>query len=121
MSHPLLGLFDVNEDGFIDVNEFQALLKYVKQWRDTFVIFDVDKTGYINFLQLFRTLKVCSFLSTSNSCTLSIPFSLCISLIKLSPLINYLRDISKILSLFAIKFCVMLKVFNHSLLYISKK
>jgi hypothetical protein len=32
----LIGMFDSNKDGTIDVREFEALWKYVQEWRNCF-------------------------------------------------------------------------------------
>lgn len=56
----LMGLFDVNEDGHIDLGEFGEMIKYIGGWKTTFERYNTDGTGFITAAQLHNTLQACS-------------------------------------------------------------
>ena len=64
-----LGLFDVNEDGHIDMAEFGDLVKYLRNWKGTFGTFVKSKVMGINATQLYTTLKVITLLSVVTNTT----------------------------------------------------
>ena len=77
------GLFDVNEDGHIDLGEFGEMIKYIGGWKTTFERYNTDGTGFITAAQLYNTLQVVHpFLIICfpllrimyNTCTLYAPF-----------------------------------------------
>ncbi|XP_074656343.1 programmed cell death protein 6-like [Tubulanus polymorphus] len=44
----MIGMFDKNQSGQIDLNEFQALWNYIQQWKATFDRYDRDRSGTID-------------------------------------------------------------------------
>jgi len=56
----LMGLFDVNEDGYIDMSEFGGMVKYIRSWKSTFGLHVANSTvPGINSTQLHNTLQAC--------------------------------------------------------------
>ncbi|KAI8506566.1 Pho85/PhoA-like cyclin-dependent kinase pef1, partial [Branchiostoma belcheri] len=54
----LIGMFDQNKDGTINIQEFAALWKYINDWKGCFDRFDTDRSGNIDAQELnnaFRT------------------------------------------------------------------
>ena len=45
---PVTGMFDRDQSGTINFQEFQALWKYVTDWQNTFRGFDRDNSGSID-------------------------------------------------------------------------
>ena len=43
-----LGMFDKDQSGQIDLNEFQGLWNYIMQWKSTFDQYDRDRSGFID-------------------------------------------------------------------------
>ncbi|CAG5116682.1 unnamed protein product [Candidula unifasciata] len=55
----MIGMFDKDLSGTIDIYEFQALWHYIQQWKQTFDRYDVNKSGSIEGTELqqaFRTM-----------------------------------------------------------------
>ncbi len=50
--HVFSGMFDRDQSGQIDINEFQALWNYIQQWRGVFDGFDRDRSGAIDVNEL---------------------------------------------------------------------
>lgn len=48
----ILGMFDRDRSGQIDLNEFQALWTYIHQWKSVFDQFDRDRSGSIDVNEL---------------------------------------------------------------------
>lgn len=48
----MIGMFDRDRSGTIDVNEFAALWKYVQDWKSCFDRFDTDRSGNIDAREL---------------------------------------------------------------------
>lgn len=48
----ILGMFDRDRSGQIDLNEFQALWTYIHQWKAVFDQFDRDRSGSIDVNEL---------------------------------------------------------------------
>jgi len=48
----MIGLFDKDQSGQIDVQEFGALWQYIMQWRGVFEQFDRDRSGFIDANEL---------------------------------------------------------------------
>ena len=46
------GMFDRDQSGTIDLNEFQGLWNYLNQWRAVFDQFDRDRSGNIDASEL---------------------------------------------------------------------
>jgi Ca2+-binding EF-hand superfamily protein len=57
----LIGLFDRDQSGQIDVNEFGALWQYITQWRGIFEQFDKDRSGFIDANELNTALTQMGF------------------------------------------------------------
>jgi len=52
----MIGMFDKDKDGTIDINEFSALWNYIQQWRKCFDSFDKDRSGNIDNNELHQAL-----------------------------------------------------------------
>ena len=63
-------MFDRNKDGTIDVYEFEALWKYVQEWRKCFEKYDRDKTGKMNTMELHKALTDFGYALTPEFCNL---------------------------------------------------
>ena len=50
------GMFDFNNNGTIDFNEFCSLWQYVTDWTRTFKNYDLDGNGTINHHELSQGL-----------------------------------------------------------------
>ncbi|XP_030748593.1 peflin-like isoform X2 [Sitophilus oryzae] len=48
----MIGMFDKDKTGTINVNEFQALYNYINQWLSTFKMYDRDQSGSIEESEL---------------------------------------------------------------------
>ncbi|BFZ21153.1 hypothetical protein BsWGS_24192 [Bradybaena similaris] len=48
----MIGMFDKDFSGTIDLYEFQALWHYIQQWKQTFDRYDVNRSGSIEGLEL---------------------------------------------------------------------
>lgn len=52
----MIGIFDKNQNGVIDFNEFAALWQYVTDWQKTFRSYDTDNSGSIDKNELKTAL-----------------------------------------------------------------
>lgn len=52
----LIGMFDQDKDGTINVHEFSALWRYIQEWRTCFDRFDKDRSGNIDSNELQQAL-----------------------------------------------------------------
>lgn len=43
----MIGMFDKDKNGTIDINEFQQLYTYINQWLGVFKTYDRDQSGHI--------------------------------------------------------------------------
>ena len=59
--HVLIGMFDRDQSGTIELHEFQGLWNYLSQWRTLFDQFDRDRSGTIDAGEL-NTGLLCSSL-----------------------------------------------------------
>ncbi|KAI0210106.1 Peflin [Lamellibrachia satsuma] len=50
----MIGMFDRNNSGTIDINEFAALWKYIEAWKACFDRFDTDRSGNIDAGELHQ-------------------------------------------------------------------
>ncbi|XP_019618811.1 PREDICTED: peflin-like [Branchiostoma belcheri] len=48
----MIGMFDRDQSGQIDLNEFQALWTYIQQWKGVFDRYDQDRSGLIEAREL---------------------------------------------------------------------
>ena len=62
-----LGIFDHDNNGTIDLNEFQQLWHYINQWKGVFDRYDRDRSGNIDAHELFtgNTIYLSIYLSVS--------------------------------------------------------
>ncbi|EPB73588.1 EF hand [Ancylostoma ceylanicum] len=52
----MIGMFDSNGDGAINLQEFQALWQYINEWTNCFRGFDLDNSGNIDKSELQNAL-----------------------------------------------------------------
>lgn len=57
----MIGMFDRDRSGTIDVNEFQQLYNYINQWLATFRTYDRDNSGHIEEAELSQALQQMGF------------------------------------------------------------
>jgi len=50
--YKMIGIFDRDFSGTINLNEFNSLWNYINQWRNVFSAYDLDKSGFINEIEL---------------------------------------------------------------------
>lgn len=48
----MIGMFDKDRSGNIDIHEFSSLWKYIQEWRNCFDRFDTDRSGTIDAREL---------------------------------------------------------------------
>ncbi|XP_028406676.1 programmed cell death protein 6-like [Dendronephthya gigantea] len=48
----MIGMFDKDKSGTIDIHEFSALWKYIQEWKNCFDRFDTDRSGTIDAREL---------------------------------------------------------------------
>ena len=53
----MIKMFDRDNTGKIDLNEFGQLWNYLGQWRQVFDRFDADRTGHISQQELTSALQ----------------------------------------------------------------
>jgi len=66
-----VGMFDRDQSGTIELNEFQGLWNYLSQWRTLFDQFDRDRSGTIDAGELNTGLSLAHFSSRKHWVTLS--------------------------------------------------
>lgn len=66
----LIGMFDRDGDGTINVDEFSALWKYVQDWKSCFNKFDRDGSGNIDARELQQALQSFGYQLSMDFCTL---------------------------------------------------
>ncbi|KAJ3640146.1 hypothetical protein Zmor_003462 [Zophobas morio] len=57
----MIGMFDRDKTGTIDVNEFQQLFTYINQWLAVFKNYDRDQSGHIEESELAQALQQMGF------------------------------------------------------------
>merc|ERR1739838_56998 len=62
----MIGMFDKNKDGTIDIREFDSLWKYIQQWRQCFDNFDRDRSGNIDCDELHTALTTFGYRLSKN-------------------------------------------------------
>jgi len=53
----MINMFDTNQTGTIDMNEFGRLFAYIQQWKAMFENFDRDRTGTIDQGEFSQALQ----------------------------------------------------------------
>ena len=66
----LIGQFDQNKDGSIDIYEFSHLWKYIQDWRQCFEGFDTDKSGTIDVNELQQAFQTFGYRLSVEFCRL---------------------------------------------------
>lgn len=62
----MIGMFDHDKTGTIDVNEFQQLYTYINQWLNVFRTYDRDQSGHIEEDELGQALQQMGFRFSPN-------------------------------------------------------
>ncbi|ESN89929.1 hypothetical protein HELRODRAFT_116724 [Helobdella robusta] len=57
----MIGMFDKDQSGQIEMNEFQALWNYIIQWKSVFEQFDRDRSGFIDANELCNALNTMGY------------------------------------------------------------
>jgi len=57
----MIGMFDKDKTGTIDVNEFEQLYTYINQWLGVFRTYDRDQSGHIEEVELAQALQQMGF------------------------------------------------------------
>ncbi|KAJ9597048.1 hypothetical protein L9F63_027064 [Diploptera punctata] len=57
----MIGMFDKDRSGTIDVSEFQQLYNYINQWLSIFRTYDRDNSGYVDESELNQALQQMGF------------------------------------------------------------
>lgn len=57
----MIGMFDLDKSGTIDVMEFEKLFGYINQWLGVFKTYDRDQSGHIDEGELFQALSQMGF------------------------------------------------------------
>ncbi|ESO09756.1 hypothetical protein HELRODRAFT_92122, partial [Helobdella robusta] len=68
----MVGMFDVDRNGTIDIYEFSSLWKYIQEWRACFDSFDTDRSGTIDVHELNNAFKTFGYNLSQNFCQLCI-------------------------------------------------
>lgn len=68
----MIGMFDKNRSGTIDVYEFAALWKYIQDWKACFDGFDRDRSGTIDQNELDQAFKTFGYRLSPNFCQLCV-------------------------------------------------
>lgn len=64
--YKMIGMFDRNFTGTIDLNEFNSLWSYINQWRGVFQAYDRDRSGNISEQELHTALQQMGYNLTPN-------------------------------------------------------
>jgi len=57
----IIKMFDHSNRGTVGINEFQAVLNYIRQWQGTFQQFDSDRSGFIEQQELHQALNMIGY------------------------------------------------------------
>lgn len=63
-------MFDRDQNGTIDVKEFQQLWQYINQWKGVFDRYDRDRSGNIDLQELFTAYNEMGFRVSQTFCQL---------------------------------------------------
>jgi len=64
--YKMIGMFDRNHTGTIDLNEFNSLWNYINQWRGVFAAYDMDRSGNISEGELFTAFRQMGYNLSNN-------------------------------------------------------
>jgi len=68
----MVGMFDKDRSGTIDVYEFAALWKYIQEWKGCFDRFDTDRSGTIDCGELNRAFQAFGYRLSMDFCRLCV-------------------------------------------------
>jgi len=68
----MIGMFDRDKNGTIDVHEFAALWKYIQDWKSCFDRFDTDRSGNINAQELSSAFQTFGYNLSMNFCQMCV-------------------------------------------------
>lgn len=68
----MIGMFDKDGSGTIDIYEFAALWKYIQQWKQCFDSFDRDRSGTIDASELGTAFNSFGYRLSENFCDLCV-------------------------------------------------
>nr|XP_002130586.1 peflin-like [Ciona intestinalis] len=63
--YQMISMFDRNYSGTIDIHEFSSLWGFINQWRQVFMAYDQDRSGYISENELHTAFTRMGFNVTS--------------------------------------------------------
>ncbi len=63
-----VGIFDKDQNGTIDIKEFQQLTAYLNQWKGVFERYDKDRSGNIDASELFTAYNEMGFRVSQSFC-----------------------------------------------------
>ncbi|XP_022258374.1 programmed cell death protein 6-like isoform X2 [Limulus polyphemus] len=66
----MIGMFDQNHTGTIEIHEFALLWNYIQQWKQCFDSFDRDRSGNIDAQELHQALHTFGYRISMNFCKL---------------------------------------------------
>lgn len=66
VAYHLSGIFDRDQSGTINFQEFQQLWQYIQQWKGAFDRYDTDRSGAIEGQELHRAFAEMGFNVSSN-------------------------------------------------------
>ncbi|XP_060570454.1 programmed cell death protein 6-like isoform X2 [Ruditapes philippinarum] len=68
----MIGMFDKDRNGTIDVHEFSALWKYIQDWKSCFDRFDTDRSGNIDAREIHTAFQSFGYSLSPQFCDLVI-------------------------------------------------
>jgi len=68
----MIGMFDKNRSGTIDIYEFAALWKYIQDWKACFDRFDTDRSGTIDEKELAQAFATFGYRLSPQFCNLCV-------------------------------------------------
>jgi len=68
----MIGMFDKDGSGTIDINEFSLLWKYIQDWKACFNSFDTDQSGTIDQQELHRAFSTFGYRLSPQFCNLCV-------------------------------------------------
>lgn len=68
----MIGMFDLDQSGTINIYEFAALWKYIQEWKMCFDGFDTDRSGTINQAELTQAFSTFGYRLSQEFCALCV-------------------------------------------------